>query len=261
MKVKNSMIDKAVNIEKVLLFHDVDVNYRTGMQDQNSRYLMNWDKFKNIIKSAEKSETIFEKIEPYSALPQNFTRITVDDGGGSSLELAKFLKSLNIKAYFFIVSNFIGRDKFLTKNEIHDIHKMGHIIGSHSHTHPNPFHLISKNEVIKELNKSIAILEDIINSPVRTFAVPGGEVNKKLLNFLSSSVFDLDEIYISTPYKGKALGYADSSKIYGRLCLEGTMSDSKLFRFIEGKGWNYALMDYQLRRLRREIIYKLGFKI
>ena len=106
------MIDKAVNIEKVLLFHDVDVNYRTGMQDQNSRYLMNWDKFKNIIKSAEKSKTIFEKIEPYSALPQNLTRITVDDGGGSSLELAKYLKSLNIKAYFFIVSNFIGRDKF-----------------------------------------------------------------------------------------------------------------------------------------------------
>ena len=138
-------------------------------------------------------------------LSQNFTRITVDDGGGSSLELAKFLKSLNIKAYFFIVSNFIGRDKFLTKNEIHDIRKMGHVIGSHSHTHPNPFHLISKNEVIKELNKSIAILEDIINSPVRTFAVPGGEVNKKLLNFLSSSVFDLDEIYILHHTKVKRL--------------------------------------------------------
>ena len=53
------MVNKAVNIEKVLLFHDVDVNYRTGMQDQYSRYLMNWDKFKKYYKESREKQNYF----------------------------------------------------------------------------------------------------------------------------------------------------------------------------------------------------------
>ena len=104
------MIQEIYKVEKVLLFHDVNAGPRMGMQDLNSRYLMDWKKFKNIFELNKDSEYIFEAIDKNLEIhiSQNVTRITIDDGGGSCLKIAKFLKKKNIKGYFFIVTNFLN---------------------------------------------------------------------------------------------------------------------------------------------------------
>ena len=106
-------------INKVLLFHDVDISTRIGMQEPNSRYLMDWKKFKKIFELDESQTNTFEPLTINSSSYnfKAFTRITIDDGGGSCMEIAKFLKQKNIKAYFFIVTNFIGMPNFLCKDE------------------------------------------------------------------------------------------------------------------------------------------------
>lgn len=244
------------NVKNVLLFHDVNVTYRTGFQSNNSRYLLEWEQFKSFFTPYEKSFKNFERISNQSS-DDLFIRVTIDDGGGSCLEIAKFLADRNIKAYFFIVTSLIGEPKFLTKNEIKAIFSMGHKIGSHAHSHPHPFHMLTKDEIFYEIKTSKKILEEIINSPVNIFSVPGGEINKKTLKILSDPLLHLDEVYISTPYQGRVniINHCNT-KFYGRLCIDAKMNPKAVQKYIQGKGWLLARLNYQLRRLRREILYK-----
>ena len=253
------MIKNNYLVDRVILIHDIDSSDRIGMQDHNSRYLISWDVFNRAIDDAEKKFTKFEQLVylEEGERNKNFVRLTVDDGGGSSLAIARLLKEKNIKAYFFIPTKFIGNKGYLNKNEIIDIYKMGHVIGSHSHTHPNPFCEISDKSIYEEVSKSKEILESILNQKIETFSVPGGEIRKNTLLTLSDTDLGLKEIYISTPYEGKyKLNLNSTAKIYGRLCIERKMNYKKVSNYIMGKGWSFNFLNYQLRRFRRELIYK-----
>ena len=253
------MIKNNCLVDRVILIHDIDSSDRIGMQDYNSRYLISWDVFSRAIEDAEKKFTKFEKLaySEESERNKNFVRLTVDDGGGSSLTIAKHLKEKNIKAYFFIPTKFIGNQGYLNESEIIDICNMGHTIGSHGHTHPNPFCEISDEAIKEEVIKSKNILESIINQKIETFSVPGGEIRKKTLITLGDINLGLKEIYISTPYEGKyEFNLNSSAKIYGRLCIEKKMDYKKVSNYIMGKGWSLNFLNYQLRRFRRELVYQ-----
>ena len=134
---------------------------------------------------------------------------------------------------------------------------MGHVIGSHSHTHPNPFCELTKNMINHEVTKSKQILEQILGKNVDTFSVPGGEIRDETLIILSNTLLGLKEIYISTPYEGAyVFSPKIKPKIFGRLCIENKMSYKQISNYMIGKGWRFAFIDYQLRRFRRELIYK-----
>ena len=64
--------------------------------------------------------------------------------------------------------------QFLTKEQTVHLHKSGMGIGSHTHTHPI---LLKENASIAldEIKQSKAILEGIINSPIKYFAYPNGK--------------------------------------------------------------------------------------
>ena len=138
---------------------------------------------------------------------------------------------------------------------------MGHIIGSHSHTHPNPFCELSKFEIFDEVRESKDIIENVIGEKINTFSVPGGEIRNDTLNKLCDECLGLDEIYTSTPYQGQ---YFFSSRftsvVYGRICIENSMPHNKICNYITGKGWKPALINYQARRFRRELIYKYDLR-
>ena len=185
--------------------------------------------------------------------------VIVDDGGGSSMLTGEFLAERGIGATFFIVSEFIGKDGFLTSNEIQSLYAMGHRIGAHSHSHPNPFHQLNKNQICEEVKTCKLILEEIIADEVDSFSVPGGEVRKKTLIILQESSLGLKEIYTSTPYQGNYAG-SSSTKVYGRICIEGNMNAHRIANYCAGKGWKRAFIDYQVRRLRREVVYNFGKK-
>ena len=229
------------------------------MQNYNSRYLISWDVFNEAIEIAKKKQIKFERLKNLeeSEFKKKYVRLTIDDGGGSSLEIAKLLKQKNIKAFFFIATNYIGKKGYLNKKEIVEIYKMGHVIGSHSHTHPNPFCELQNETINQEVLLSKNILENIIDNKVDTFSVPGGEIRRNTLNLLCNKNLGLKEIYISTPYQGECnFDFNIETKIYGRLCIERNMNCKKISNFILGKGWNLNFVDYQLRRFRREIIYQ-----
>jgi peptidoglycan/xylan/chitin deacetylase (PgdA/CDA1 family) len=119
------------HIDRVILIHDIDLSKRMGMQKHDSRFLVSWDIIDKAIEDSKNKSITFEPLilNDTNKHIKNFVRFTVDDGGGSSIEIAKYLEKMNIKAYFFIPTKFIGKDGFLQKEEIKELYEIGHIIG------------------------------------------------------------------------------------------------------------------------------------
>jgi peptidoglycan/xylan/chitin deacetylase (PgdA/CDA1 family) len=101
--------------------------------------------------------------------------LTFDDGGISAITTtAPILERFGRRGYFFITTDYIGNRSFLTAKHIQELHSRGHVIGSHSCTHPVRMAMCTDDQLRDEWTRSIEVLSNIIGSPVRTASVPGG---------------------------------------------------------------------------------------
>lgn len=101
--------------------------------------------------------------------------LTFDDGGVGALnQTAPLLEARGWVGHFFMVSDRIGTTGFLDPDGIRELHRRGHIVGSHSCTHPLRFSGLSMHEMVREWKDSRAALEDILHARVTAASVPGG---------------------------------------------------------------------------------------
>lgn len=101
--------------------------------------------------------------------------ITVDDGGIACLRhLADRLETNGMRAHCFITTGCIGKRRFLDKQGIRELHARGHVIGSHSVSHPSRFATLNRNAMLHEWTTSRTTLQDITGADIDTASVPGG---------------------------------------------------------------------------------------
>ena len=101
--------------------------------------------------------------------------ITVDDGGESYYTtLAGRLERRGWRGHCFVSTDFIGERGFLSRNQIRELAERGHVIGSHSASHPARFNTLPFHRIATEWARSRAALEDIIGQRVDVASVPGG---------------------------------------------------------------------------------------
>lgn len=101
--------------------------------------------------------------------------LTFDDGGISAYtQIAPLLEAHGWRGHFFITSARIGDPTFVNAEQIRELVSRGHIIGSHSHTHPSLISGLSSEALFEEWHTSVQILSEIIDQPVTTASVPGG---------------------------------------------------------------------------------------
>ena len=101
--------------------------------------------------------------------------ITFDDGGrGSFLNAAPALERRGWRGHFLIATDYINQPSFLNENEIRELHRRGHVIGSHSASHPLRMARCSRAELLNEWTNSIGRLSGIISAAVTVASVPGG---------------------------------------------------------------------------------------
>ncbi|MFL5620523.1 MAG: polysaccharide deacetylase family protein [Gemmatimonadaceae bacterium] len=101
--------------------------------------------------------------------------LTFDDGGRSALTaIAPRLEALGWHGHFFMTSGQIGARGFLTASDLRELHARGHVIGSHSHSHPVRMSAVGVDGLRREWAESVALLSDILGTQVRTASVPGG---------------------------------------------------------------------------------------
>lgn len=100
--------------------------------------------------------------------------ITVDDGGLSYMKLADRLEEQGWRGHCFVTTGCIGRRGFLESHHLRELHARGHLIGSHSVSHPPLFNRLPWRKQVEEWHKSRAVLEDLIGAAVKVASVPGG---------------------------------------------------------------------------------------
>lgn len=119
------------------------------------------------------------------ALPRRSVAITFDDCYRDNLPAARVLAEHGLPATFFIPSAYVGTDHVfpwdaglprlpnLTWDDVHEIVRLGHDIGSHTVHHANMAELDAEQAEF-ELRESRGVIEARLQRPVRYFAYPYG---------------------------------------------------------------------------------------
>lgn len=107
--------------------------------------------------------------------PDSSVLLTFDDGTIGCLTCAApELESLGWRGHFFIATSWIGKPGFMDYKDIADLHLRGHVIGSHSVSHPERMSHLSASRLIGEWSESCKTLAAITGSAVTVASVPGG---------------------------------------------------------------------------------------
>ena len=125
--------------------------------------------------------------------------LTFDDGGASANGvIATALAERGWPAYFFITVDRIGTPGFATEDDLRALDGAGHVVGSHSCSHPPQISALSPDELLDEWSRSRTRLSEILGRDVTVASVPGG--------FLSRAVSDaawaagIETLFTSEPW-------------------------------------------------------------
>jgi peptidoglycan/xylan/chitin deacetylase (PgdA/CDA1 family) len=123
--------------------------------------------------------------------------MTFDDGGVSALEAAAALERHGMRGTFLITVNYIGAQGFLDAASIRDLHRRGHVVGSHSCSHPLRMGRWPPSRLAEEWAESRARLADVIGNAVTVASVPGGDYAPAVADGAAEAGFVL--LYTSEP--------------------------------------------------------------
>ena len=115
-------------------------------------------------------------------LPEKPILITFDDGWAGQWEAAALLDAYGMHGVFFIMPQKIE----INHDQVRDLLRRGHEIGSHSVTHPRLTE-VSDDELWHEVISSKSMIEEIIGSRVDYFAYPYGDHDERVSNAVAAA--------------------------------------------------------------------------
>ena len=169
--------------------------------------------------------------------------LTFDDGPASVAPAAELLESLGWRGHFFVVTSWIDTPGYLTSDAIVDLHRRGHVIGSHSVTHPDPMNRLASARVHDEWQRSVEVLGSLLHSPVRVAAVPGGAYSTRVATAAAQA--GIDVLFTSEPVSRPHV--VGGCEIVGRYAIRACTSPGDVVRLATGDriacmtqwtGWN-----------------------
>ena len=193
-----------------LLLHEVtDDPGSTGFQRKTALpYKNTIAEFKSYLNVIAASGFPVLNIESKNFLKTDGVVLTFDDGGKSAMTASALVDEYGWKGHFFVTTSRIGERTFLSKSDIVDLRKRGHIVGSHSHSHPDIFYNLKYDEMLSEWRTSKIILEDILSEEIISASVPGGDTDEKTIK--SAYQVGLKRLFTSDPsYFPKYLEYLE----------------------------------------------------
>jgi peptidoglycan/xylan/chitin deacetylase (PgdA/CDA1 family) len=115
-----------------------------------------------------------ESWDRLDASTPNAAWITFDDGHRSNHDLAlPILQSFGLRAMFFVTTDWIGSDGFMTEDQLRALRRAGMLLGTHGCSHAY-FSGLSPEALRRELTASKERLEGVLGEPVTALALPGG---------------------------------------------------------------------------------------
>jgi peptidoglycan/xylan/chitin deacetylase (PgdA/CDA1 family) len=165
--------------------------------------------------------------------------LTFDDGGKSALHIADALEARAWRGHFFITTGRIGSDGFVSRADVSELHRRGHVVGSHSHSHPTPFNADPLEKMRAEWTTSREILEDLVSDKVVTASVPGGDISPDAMR--SAAECGIEYLFTSEPTSRPWRSHGITC--LGRLCLKRGTPLIRVERLSRNRGlWREQLV-------------------
>jgi peptidoglycan/xylan/chitin deacetylase (PgdA/CDA1 family) len=185
--------------------------------------------------------------------PGKHILITFDDGGRGALYAAEELNRLGWKGHFFITTDLLGTRTFLDAKETRHLYSCGHVIGSHSHTHPDIFRALSSEQMVNEWRTSCDRLSQVLGSACLSGSVPGGDVSRRV--FQSADAAGMKFLFTSDPFLvPKQQG---DCWILGRVCPKADEPLPNIQRLAEFRGWTKELARVRLKTTLKTALFPL----
>ena len=183
--------------------------------------------------------------------------LTFDDGGCSALEAGAELARRGWRGHFFIATGLIGAPSFLDSAAIKELREMGHVIGSHSSSHPASMPALTDAEILTEWRTSITVLSDLLGEEVHTASVPGGFYTRRVA--MAASKAAVRALFTSEPVRRPS--WVDDCLVIGRLSIRGRTSPDDAARAVVGDGGPW-LRQYAAWNLRKPIktVFSEGYE-
>src|SRR5450759_2938016 len=157
--------------------------------------------------------------------------LTFDDGGVSFHHpIADLLESRGWRGHFFITTDRIGTPGFLTEAQLRELHRRGHIIGSHSCSHPTRMAALNRADLDREWRQSIARLSAVLGDAVKVASVPGGYYSRDVAE--SAAAAGIEALFTSEPTA--QVGMLNGCRVLGRYVVQRGMSPAWSAGFAAG---------------------------
>jgi peptidoglycan/xylan/chitin deacetylase (PgdA/CDA1 family) len=180
--------------------------------------------------------------------PGRHLMLTFDDGGKSALVIGEELSRRGWKGHFFITTGLIGQRTFLSAGEIRRLRDAGHLIGSHSHTHPDIYRDLPPDRMLVEWRQSCDRLAQILGEPCKTGSVPGGDISAEVLR--SAGLSGLRYLFTSEPSPTPDL--VRGCWVLGRYCAKASTSPEQIEQLAAFHGWASKLLARRMKGLLRQ---------
>lgn len=103
-----------------------------------------------------------------------------DDGGILDMRVADLLEKYKLQGTFYVVCDWVGKEGYLTWDNIKDLDSRGFKIGSHTTSHPMDMKMLYEDDLFAEINVSKDIIENVIGHSIDTFAYPRGRTDDRI---------------------------------------------------------------------------------
>ncbi len=224
-----------------LLFHDVYASdpHESGFRSPAAdRYKLSVPNFEaqldglgdlRIPPARRSSES--EGGNPESRIP---VVITVDDGGISYYTVvADRLEALGLRGHCFVSTDFIGKRGFLTAAQICELDARGHVIGTHSSSHPPRFSALTAARMRAEWADSRRRLEDLLGRAVTVGSIPGGYFSADVARAAAET--GLRTLFTSEPTAKPSV--VDDCTLVGRFTIRRGHRPDMARRFASAAPW------------------------
>jgi peptidoglycan/xylan/chitin deacetylase (PgdA/CDA1 family) len=185
--------------------------------------------------------------------PGRYVLLTFDDGGKSALYASEELQRRGWRAHFFLVTGLLGARTFLDADGVRELRSAGHVVGSHSHTHPDIFKDLTPDRMADEWRVSQDRLAQILGEPCIAASVPGGDIAPPVLE--SADAAGLRYLFTSEPWlQPRRVG---SCWVLGRYGLKAGIDAARVSELARCRGWRRALLVRRLKGLLRSTFPQL----
>jgi peptidoglycan/xylan/chitin deacetylase (PgdA/CDA1 family) len=184
--------------------------------------------------------------------------LTFDDGGVSAVSItADLLEQRGWIGHFFITGSRIGTPGFLDGVQIRKLFEHGHVIGSHSWSHPQRISRCDDAILHLEWRRSTARLAEVVGEPVTMASVPGGFYSRRVA--AAAAAAGIRVLFTSEPRKrswqvdgclvlgrfsvhrrtsaAEAVALASTRTTQAQLGQAGLWTAKKLAKTIGGRTW------------------------